>query len=727
MPVIHSNASLNGTSHLNQGIMDIPKDQKSLSLFLFCLTFIITLTALLGSIYSLVSLLRMQNKSTISMLVTSLTVDDLISVAPATIFMLKLWSNEMLSPSLCTASALLYLFQGFSSNLMGSLVVSYNFYSLSKVGSSQGASKRPVSMIWAVLTIWIVSLLICILPLCGWGTYASTSWGCLTDCSSSYILFLFIIYSLCFCLLAVLSIPLIYQLLCSDEQYHLYEDYHQITRGYFSPGSPPVSSHTSPLSPEDTVNKTLKHSHDACQNSDPIVRQSPVNRCRMDRYGTQDVPCNSRNFTVEFAQKRFSLILALTKVILWLPMMIQMVVQHTVGFQSLSFEIFSFLLTLLAVTVTPVFVLSEHWSHLPCGCIINCRRNIYNVDSEASKTKRRGFEFNLSFQQGYGIYKISHDNRHSDDGNSISYHSLLIYDSENAKETQKQSSKIEFSTISLEDSSMLKDTARCKKTVGTDTKQDLAKEKFMDCLLSDKIGTYKKEEGRNIEKCTYFEGQERRLSHEESRKPELSDWEWCRSKSERTPRQRSGGALAIPLCAFQGTVSLHAPTGKTLSLSTYEVSTEGQKITPTSKKIEVYRSKSVGHEPNPEDSPTTFADTSVKIHLEVLEICDNEEAMDTVSIISNISQSSTQVRSPSLRYSRKENRFVSCDLGETASYSLFIPSNNPDSDINISIPDTVEAHRQNSKKQHMEKEGYQEEIQMLNKAYRKREEDGVNN
>ena len=52
--------------------------------------------------------------------------------------------------------------------------------------------------------------------------------------------------------------------------------------------------------------------------------------------------------------------------------------------------------------------------------------------------------------------------------------------------------------------------------------------------------------------------------------------------------QRSGGALAIPLCAFQGTVSLQAPTGKTLSLSTYEVSAEGQKITPASKKIEVY-------------------------------------------------------------------------------------------------------------------------------------------
>lgn len=174
-------------------------------------------------------------------------------------------------------------------------------------------------------------------------------------------------------------------------------------------------------------------------------------------------------------------------------------------------------------------------------------------------------------------------------------------------------------------------------------------------------------------------------------------------------------------------MSLQAPTGKTLSLSTYEVSAEGQKITPASKKIEVYRSKSVGHEPNSEDSPSTFADTSVKIHLEVLEICDNEEALDTVSIISNISQSSTQVRSPSLRYSRKENRFVSCDLGETASYSLFLPTSNPDGDINISIPDTVEAHRQNSKRQHQEKDGYQEEIQLLNKAYRKREEESKGN
>lgn len=187
--------------------------------------------------------------------------------------------------------------------------------------------------------------------------------------------------------------------------------------------------------------------------------------------------------------------------------------------------------------------------------------------------------------------------------------------------------------------------------------------------------------------------------------------------------------MAIPLCAFQGTVSLQAPTGKTLSLSTYEVSSDGLRISPNNaKKVEVYRSKSVGHEPSAEEPNSGsgggggVADTNVKIHLEVLEICDNEEAMDSVSIVSNISQSSTHARSPSLRYSRRENRFVSCELGETASYSLLIPGSNPDADgLNIHIPDTVEAHRQNSRRQRSEAGGYQEEIQLLNEVYKKQE------
>ncbi|XP_075617836.1 putative G-protein coupled receptor 149 [Balearica regulorum gibbericeps] len=726
MSVTPSNLSLNGTSFFaeNHSIMDKPSEQRTLNVFLFCLTFIIAFTALLGSIYSLVSLLKMQNKTTISMIVTSLSIDDLVSIVPVIIFMLSQWSSDVLPQPLCTASALTYLFQGISSNLKGSLIVSYNFYTINKTETmSCSTSKRRVSMVWAILTIWIVSLLICILPLCGWGKYIPTSWGCFTDCASSYILFLFIVYSLCFCLLTVLSVPLTYQLLCSDGQHLLHIDYQEISRGYVTPGTPAGCSTATPsmMSPVDPVDKTLKHFQNTCPSSEAVFRKDVAESSALEPRSMNSI--QSRSFTVGFAQKRFSLILALTKVILWLPMMIQMVVQHITGFQSLSFETLSFLLTLLAATVTPVFVLSERWIHLPCGCIINCRRNSYAVSSEELKTRRRGFEFNLSFQQGYGIYKISHENHHhrDGDGKSPSYHNLVSYDCANSKEPGRgsgdppRSGTAAFSTTAVADSSR-----------GAPAGPAAGRERSSDRLQPEQPAALHGQERGGFDKPAFFEGPERRLSHEESHKPELADWEWCRSKSERTPRQRSGG-LAIPLCAFQGTVSLQAPTGKTLSLSTYEVSTEGQKITPTSKKIEVYRSKSVGHEPNPEESPNTFADTSVKIHLEVLEICDNEEALDTVSIISNISQSSTQVRSPSLRYSRKENRFVSCDLGETASYSLFIPSNNPDSDINISIPDTVEAHRQNSKKQHMERGGYQEEIQMLNKAYRKREEDGNTN
>ncbi|NXD14551.1 GP149 protein, partial [Nothocercus nigrocapillus] len=715
MSVMSGNSSFNGTSFFteNHSVMDKPSEQRTLNILLFCLTFIITFAALLGSIYSLVFLLKMQNKTTVAMIVTSLSVDDLISIVPVIIFMLTQWSSDMLPQPLCTASALMYLFQGISSNLKASLIVSYNFYAVNKtVRRSRSTWSRPVSMTWAILTVWIVSLLICILPLCGWGSYLATSWGCFLDCASSYVLFLFTVYSLCFCLLTVLSVPLTYQLLCSDEQQQLYIDYQEISRGYVSPATAAGCSPATPsLSPEDPVDKTLKHLEKACASAEALARRGVAERAGLEPRCVSSTP--SRSCAVAFAQKRFSLILALTKAVLWLPMMIQMVVQHMIGFRNLSFETLSFLLTLLAAAVTPLFVLSEHWIHLPCGCIINCRRNVYAVSSEELKTKRRGFEFNLSFQQGYGIYKISHENHpHAAGAKSLSYHNLVSRDCGASKEVRAAGEAAPGAAA----------------PAGSSPGQPgPGGDEHCDRLLADDVAAFRREESSNFDKPAFSEGPERRLSHEEGHKPELTDWEWCRSKSERTPRQRSGGALAIPLCAFQGTVSLQAPTGKTLSLSTYEVSTEGQKITPTSKKIEVYRSKSVGHEPNPEKSPNTFADTSVKIHLEVLEICDNEEALDTVSIISNISQSSTQVRSPSLRYSRKENRFVSCDLGETASYSLFIPSNNPDSDINISIPDTVEAHRQNSKKQHMERDGYQEEIQILNKAYRKHEEEGNNN
>ncbi|KFV50816.1 putative G-protein coupled receptor 149, partial [Gavia stellata] len=411
MSVTPSNLSVNGTSFFaeNHSIMDNPSEQRTLNVFLFCLTFIIAFTALLGSIYSLVSLLKMQNKTTVSMVVTSLSIDDLISVVPVIIFMLTQWSSDVVPQPLCTTSALIYLFQGISGNLKGSLIVSYNFYTVNKTETmSCSTSERRVSMVWAILTIWIVSLLICILPLCGWGKYIPTSWGCFTDCASSYILFLFVVYSLCFCLLTVLSVPLTYQLLCSDEQQLLHTDYQEISRGYITPGTPAGCSTATPsLSPVDPVDKTLKHFQNTCPSSEAVFRKGVAGSGALEPRCLNSI--QSRSFTVGFAQKRFSLILALTKVILWLPMM----VNCQIALLSNVFLHLNGMVGGSAVHVrAPVYLGTEHWIHLPCGCIINCRRNSYAVSSEELKIKRRGFEFNLSFQQGYGIYKISHENRH---------------------------------------------------------------------------------------------------------------------------------------------------------------------------------------------------------------------------------------------------------------------------------------------------------------------------
>ncbi|NXD38367.1 GP149 protein, partial [Copsychus sechellarum] len=386
MSVTPANLSLNGTSFFteNHSVMDKPSEQRTWNVFLFCLTFAIALPALLGSIYSLVSLLKLQTKTTVSMIVTSLAADDLISIVPVIIFMLTQWSSEVLPQPLCTTSAFIYLFQGISSNLKGSLIVSYNFYTFSRSCSS---SRRRVSVLWAILTIWTASLLLCILPLCGWGRYIPTSWGCFADCGSSYILFVFLVYSLCFSLLAVLAVPLTLRLLCSGEPQHLHPQHLQGSGALTCPGAaaPPLAL----LEPGDKALEPF-------QKSQAVFGK-----------GVAESSAQSRSSTVGFAQKRFSLILALAKVLLWLPMMTQMAVQYSTGLQSLSFETLSFLLTVLAATVTPVFVLSQHWLHLPCGCIINCRRSSCAVSSQGAKTKRSGFEFNLSFQQGYGIYRIS--------------------------------------------------------------------------------------------------------------------------------------------------------------------------------------------------------------------------------------------------------------------------------------------------------------------------------
>ncbi|XP_028649116.1 probable G-protein coupled receptor 149 [Erpetoichthys calabaricus] len=707
--------------------MDSNDAQRQSSVLLFCVSFIIALLTLVGSIYLLLSLLRIRTKSSLSLIVAALSIDDLISVVPVSVFMFMQWRENHQTNTLCTSSALLFLFQGLSSNLKAGLIASYTFYVTKFFGAFQ-AARRPLRILWSVIAIWITSLTVSILPLCGWGSFTRKSWGCFPDTLSSYVLLIFVLYAFSFCLVLIFSVPLSYRLLCSDEQQKAFDpSYCEMTGVPTSDGVTPISN-VSIFSREDSTEKSFRKEKEIFSLEPGLLKSNIENHTRPGTDASR-LQRNDHIMTkspVFFAQKRFALILCMARIILWMPMMIQLLVGHVIHFSSPSFETLSFVLTLLSAAVTPVFVLSERWIHLPCGCFINCKRTAYTMSPDSARVKKRGFQFNLSFQQGHGIYKITEPNNFRAE-KCPPYFNLTNHNSEKQKSHQIEACRLsrqgslEFRTTALKDSSLQTDF---QKSLTVEAKPESVRERaggshsFHFSMTGSSV-----QEENSLEDSPVFEGPDRRLSHEECRKLELTDWEWCRSKSERTPRQRSTGGLAIPLCAFQGTVSLHAPTGKTLSLSTYEVSSDGQKITPTAKKIEVYRSKSVGHEPNIDETPNGAMDTNVKIHLEVLEICDNEEAMDTVSIVSNISQSSAHARSPSLRYSRRENRFVSCDLGETASYSLFIPTNNPDSDINISIPDTVEAHRQNSKKQHRDKSGYQEEIQLLNEAYRKQEED----
>ncbi|XP_042541783.1 probable G-protein coupled receptor 149 [Dipodomys spectabilis] len=692
---------------------------------LFCVTGALALAALAGGVGSLAALLPVPRRGALPALVAACSVDDLVGAVAAGLFLRLQWPRDAPGHArpLCAAAALLYTGQGLSGNLKAALLVGYSFVSLRRAAGTPAGCRGRGRALGAALGAGAAGLGLAALPLGGWGAFERTAWGCRV--AGPAVPPLCALYAAALALLAGLAGPLAPPLLCSEAPPRAQAQYRAIAGGASVPDSPPpgrraASDPGSPLA-----------------SPGPGPPDGPQAGAR-----ERQNPWDSRSFERSVAQRRFALILALTKAVLWLPMMAHMLVQHAAGLRSPGLETLGFLLTLLAASVTPLFALSGRWAHLPCGCAVDCGRNPYTSASDGRTAKRRGFEFSLSFQQSYGIYRLARDEDCAQHGPAPPGAGGPGADSRTHRHAAGRASPAGISTgpadsAAREEVSTGPADSAEREEVSTGPTDSAAREEVStrpadSAAPGGRLADAREPGSRPGPGAlpdeaqgdgTPRDGPEKRRSPEESQRPGLSDWEWSRSRSERTPRQRSGGSLATPLCAFQGMVSLQAPTGKTLSLSTYEVSAEGQKITPASKKIEVYRSKSVGHEPNTEDSPSTFADTSVKIHLEVLEICDNDEALDTVSIISNISQSSTQVRSPSLRYSRKENRFVSCDLGETASYSLFLPTSNPDGDISISIPDTVEAHRQNSKRQRQEKDGYQEEIQLLNKVYRKKEEE----
>ncbi|KAF5885718.1 G-protein coupled receptor, partial [Clarias magur] len=551
-------------------------------LFGACLTLAAVISS--GGLFSLVSLLRTRSRSAMCLIVASLSVDDLICVVPLCLAMVLQWTGD---GTVCTLSGLLYVFQGLSSNMKACLVVAYALYATKRIGARQegdeeAASARRGRVLCALALVWTLSLAVSALPLCGWGRFARASFGCLPRNDDLYAPFLCALYALCAGGLAVCAAPLAHRLLCSAEALQP-SAFTSLSRESLDRSFGGFGSHAT----------GLKSKSETCSCS------SPASELRFGMDGARRCPARL------FAQKRFSLILAMARVLLWMPMMTQILISYIVRVHSSSAETLCFFLTLLSATVTPVFCLSERWTHLPCGCFINCGQDVGSVSSAMHK---RRFEFNLSFQQGYGIYKIPH--APSPSVEKPCYSSLYDHDFSKSRVAILSSGQItslasrDFRKMVVEEEEdcslhgkLLSDNA--SQQVRTDTPEQLnSVEQDASGKVSPAVSGCDGDDP-NLDTSSVFDGPERRLSHEECRKIELSDWEWCRSKSERTPRQRSAGGLAIPLCAFQGTVSLQAPTGKTLSLSTYEVSSDGLRISPNNaKKVEVYRSKSVGHEPS---------------------------------------------------------------------------------------------------------------------------------
>uniref|UniRef100_A0A4W5M938 G protein-coupled receptor 149 n=1 Tax=Hucho hucho TaxID=62062 RepID=A0A4W5M938_9TELE len=522
---------------------DLTEAQRQMSLFLFGLCVAIAAATFLGSVYSLFFFIRMRWKTILWLIVASMSVDDLLSVIPLSLSMLMQWERdgEGRSVTICTLSGLLYVFQGLSSNMKACLIAAYTFYVTKREGSP-----RPLRVMLAIAGVWVVSLAVSVLPLCGWGSFTPVSLGCFPERRSVYLLLLFALYSLCFCGLVFFFVPLTYQLLCSREpQRTFYPSYLDIARDLRGDGSAPLCD--LPSLSRDSLDRSFSAYNELSRRGlgkglgvrDKVETYTCSNPAS-DGVLRDDGTISNLESPVFFAQKRFSMILAVVRVVLWMPMMTLVLVRHAVNARSPyleTVETVSFFLTLLAPAVTPVFTLSERWIHLPCGCFINCQR-----DTEHEPTAKKRFEFNLSFQKGYGIYKISHAIKphQSPSVEKPSYYNLFNCDfTENQLAVLDGSgvtslqAELEFRTPRAVDSSPLREHVELLLEAVAGGGEALAP---ADCLRfpHDNHG----DQDLNLtDTSSVFEGTERRLSHVECRKMELTDWEWCRSKSERTPRQ----------------------------------------------------------------------------------------------------------------------------------------------------------------------------------------------
>lgn len=287
-----------------------PTDTNWHVLFGACLALAAVICA--GGFFSLVSLLRTRSRSAMCLIVASLSVDDLICVVPLCLAMVLQWRKsdgtaevKAGDETMCTLSGLLYVFQGLSSNIKACLIVAYALYATKRIGAreesnrDEGNGKRG-RVLCALALVWVLSLVVSALPLCGWGRFARASLGCLPHSDDLYAPFLFAMYALCAGGLTVCAAPLAHRLLCSAEALQP-SAFTSLSRESLDSSFSGFGSHVT----------GLKSKSKTCSCS------SPASELRFGTDGVRRCP------TRLFAQKRFSLILAMARVLLWMPMMVR--------------------------------------------------------------------------------------------------------------------------------------------------------------------------------------------------------------------------------------------------------------------------------------------------------------------------------------------------------------------------------------------------------------------
>lgn len=168
--------------------------------------------------------------------------------------------------------------------------------------------------------------------------------------------------------------------------------------------------------------------------------------------------------------------------------------------------------------------------------------------------KKRRFEFSLSFQQGYGVYKLSR-NALSPAPETPACRTLFDCDFSSPRLGVLETGGL--STLGpgfdLPTPCPVDSSSHAELLVLADHPPPPCGTQEGDADFG-RLATHQDDELGDT--ASVFEGAERRLSHEVCRNIELTDWEWCRSKSERTPRQVG---LSSPPCQR---ASLQAPLGR---------------------------------------------------------------------------------------------------------------------------------------------------------------------